>query len=68
MRRPYKNLFDWITGNRPDRPVDQRLRPVRLLRWGFRIRDGLVRARLYATGRTAAAAASATSAAIPASA
>ncbi|GGN72826.1 alpha-L-rhamnosidase [Actinoplanes lobatus] len=43
------SLFDWIAGKRPDSPVEQRLRPVRLMRQRFRVRDGLVRARLYAT-------------------
>ena len=43
------SLFDWIVGRRPDRPVEERLRPVQLLRQRVEVADGLQRARLFAT-------------------
>jgi alpha-L-rhamnosidase len=42
-------LLDWIRGRRPELPVEQRLRPVQLLRQRFHVADGLRRARLFAT-------------------
>ncbi|WP_417563907.1 family 78 glycoside hydrolase catalytic domain [Microbacterium sp.] len=44
-------LLDWITGNGPKTPIDERLRPVQLLRQEFSLREAPVRARLYATAR-----------------
>ncbi|WP_436535837.1 family 78 glycoside hydrolase catalytic domain [Actinoplanes sp. HUAS TT8] len=44
-------LLDWILGRRPETPVEQRLRPVQLLRQRFDVRGEVVRARLYATAR-----------------
>ncbi|MDT0181641.1 family 78 glycoside hydrolase catalytic domain [Microbacterium sp. ARD31] len=45
------SLLDWIRGLGPDTPPEERLRPPQLLRQRFTVREGLVRARLYATAR-----------------
>ncbi len=45
------SIVDWIRGLGPDTPPEERLRPPQLLRQSFAVRDGLVRARLYATAR-----------------
>jgi alpha-L-rhamnosidase len=45
------SIVDWIRGLGPDTPPEERLRPPQLLRQSFSVRDGLVRARLYATAR-----------------
>ncbi|GIF19230.1 alpha-L-rhamnosidase [Actinoplanes tereljensis] len=42
-------LVDWITGRRPATPVEERLRPVQLLRQRFQVQAEVTRARLYAT-------------------
>ncbi|THG31611.1 family 78 glycoside hydrolase catalytic domain [Naasia lichenicola] len=42
-------LFDWIVGKRPEAPIEDRLRPVQLLRQSFDIDGEVVRARLSAT-------------------
>lgn len=47
------SILDWIRGLGPDTPPDERLRPPQLLRHAFEVRDGLSRARLYATARGA---------------
>lgn len=45
------SILDWIRGQGPDTPPDERLRRPRLLRQRFAVRPGLTRARLYATAR-----------------
>jgi alpha-L-rhamnosidase len=45
------SILDWIRGLGPDTPPDERLRPPQLLRQSFAVRDGLSRARLFATAR-----------------
>ena len=45
------SIVDWIRGLGPASPPEERLRPPRLLRQSFAVREGLVRARLYATAR-----------------
>lgn len=45
------SIVDWIRGLGPDTPPEERLRPPQLLRQSFAVRDGLTRARLYATAR-----------------
>ncbi|WP_394554886.1 family 78 glycoside hydrolase catalytic domain [Agromyces sp. MMS24-JH15] len=47
------SLLDWILGRRPEAPVEERLRPVRLLRQEFALDRAPLRARLYATARGA---------------
>lgn len=46
-------LGDWITGARPQGAPEDRMRPVQLLRQEFDVREGLVRARAYATAHGA---------------
>lgn len=45
------SIVDWIRGLGPDTPPEERLRPPQLLRQRVAVREGLVRARLYATAR-----------------
>jgi len=45
------SIVDWIRGLGPETPPEERLRPPLLVRQSFAVRDGLVRARLYATAR-----------------
>ncbi len=43
------SIVDWIRGAGPEASLEDRLRPVQLLRQSFRVSPGLVRARLHAT-------------------
>lgn len=45
------SIHDWIRGQGPDAPAEERLRPPQLLRQRFDVHPGLTRARLYATAR-----------------
>lgn len=45
------SILDWIRGLGPEKSPEERLHPPRLLRQTFPVREGLVRARLYATAR-----------------
>lgn len=45
------SILDWIRGGGPDSPPEARLRPPQLLRQSFTVREGLSRARLYASAK-----------------